>query len=248
MNHFKMLIYVLIFSSFSIFAQETKETTKKEKKSKTVLDDNVDKTAAVGSKLNISDGTTTLLEFENEGTAGSIILPDVGASSTPAGDKLYNKNGNLYWKTNPLTTGGGSSPWTLGTGSIYYTGGDVGIGTSSLSSKLGIFHNSSLSNPHISLHENGNDYARVNFKNNNGSNYWTIAAYIASNSRNDRLNFWNGTSGDLLSLTGDGRLGLNVGISPKTTFHVGNGEKVLFGTDTIGNGDKLMFLPRFTCI
>ena len=208
MNNFKMLIYVLIFSSFSIFAQETKETTKKEKKSKTVLDDKVDKTVAVGSKLNISDGTTTLLEFENEGTAGSIILPDVGVGAfSPSGDKLYNKGGSLYWKTNPLTTGGGSSPWTLGAGSIYYTGGDVGIGTSSLSSKLGIFHNSSLSDPHIMLHENGNDYARINFDNNNGSNYWTIAAYIASNHRNDRLNFWNGTGGDVMTITGDGEVG-----------------------------------------
>lgn len=103
--------------------------------------------------------------------------------------------------------------------------------------------NSSLSNPHILLDEEGNDYARINFKNNNGDNYWTIAAYIASNVRNDRLNFWNGESGDILSLTGDGQLGLNVGISPKTELHVGNGNRVLFGLDTLGSGDKLMFLP-----
>jgi len=103
--------------------------------------------------------------------------------------------------------------------------------------------NSSLSNPHILLDEQGNDYARIRFKNNNGENYWTIAAYIASNVRNDRLNFWNGVSGDVMSLTGDGQLGLNVGISPKTELHVGNGGRVLFGIDTLGSGDKLMFLP-----
>jgi hypothetical protein len=238
-----MLAYILILTSSLIFSQEDLKIINKDKKSKTVVVDGIEKVQATGSKLNISDGTTTLLEFENEGNAGSIILPDIGASSTPVGDKLYNKNGNLYWKTNPLSAGGGSSPWTVSSGSIYYNGGDVGIGTTSPVSKLGIFHNSSLSNPHISLHENGNDYARMNFKNNNGSNYWTIAAYIASNPRNDRLNFWNGTGGDLLSLTGDGRLGLNVGISPKTTFHVGSGHRVLFGIDTLGNGDKLMFLP-----
>ena len=243
MNHFRTLAYILILTSSLIFSQEDIKTINKDKKSKTVVVDGIEKVKATGSKLNISDGTTTLLEFENEGTAGSIILPDVGASSTPVGDKLYNKNGDLYWKTDPLSAGVGSSPWTVSSGSIYYNGGDVGIGTTSPVSKLGIFHNSSLSNPHISLHENGNDYARVNFKNNNGSNYWTIAAYIASNSRNDRLNFWNGTSGDLLSLTGDGRLGLNVGISPKTTFHVGNNGRVLFGADTLGSGDKLMWLP-----
>jgi len=108
---------------------------------------------------------------------------------------------------------------------------------------LHIEHNSSLSNPQILIDEEGNDYARINFKNNNGNNYWSIAGYIATNERNDRLNFWNGTSGDLLTLTGDGQLGLNVGISPKTELHVGNGSRVLFGLDTLGNGDKLMFLP-----
>jgi hypothetical protein len=119
----------------------------------------------------------------------------------------------------------------------------VGIGTTNPDAKLEILHNSSLSNPHIALHENGNDYARINLKNNNGSNYWTIAGYIATNPKNDRLNFWNGANGDLLTLTGDGELGLGVGISPKTGLHVGDGVRVLFGTDTLGNGDKLMFLP-----
>ena len=38
-------------------------------------------------------------------------------------------------------------------------------------------------------------------------------------------------------------MGLNVGISPKTSFHIGDGERVLFGADTMGPGYKLMFLP-----
>jgi hypothetical protein len=120
---------------------------------------------------------------------------------------------------------------------------NVGIGTSTPDAQLEISGNSALSDPHIKLHENGNDYARINFDNNNGSNYWTIAAYIASNHRNDRLNFWNGVGGDVMTITGDGQLGIGVGISPKTELHVGNGRRVLFGIDTLGNGDKLMFLP-----
>lgn len=143
----------------------------------------------------------------------------------------------------PSNDNSGSSVWSTTGSDAHYNSGDVGIGTTSPDASLEIFANSSLSDPHIRLHENGNDYARLNFENNNGSNYWSIAAYIASNNRNDRLNFWNGTSGDLLSLTGDGRLGLNVGISPKTSFHIGNNHRVLFGIDTLGNGDKLMFLP-----
>ena len=121
--------------------------------------------------------------------------------------------------------------------------GDIGIGTPIPQAKVGIKANSSLSDPHLLIHEDGNDYARLRMQNNNGSNYWTIAAYVASNNKNDRLNFWNGTSGDLMTLTGDGELGLGVGISPKVPFHIGNGRRVLWGTDTLGNGDKLMFLP-----
>lgn len=143
----------------------------------------------------------------------------------------------------PSNDNAGTSVWSTSGSDAYYNNGDVGIGTLGIDAKLEVFHNSSLSDPHILLHENGNDYARLNFKNNNGTNYWTIASYIASNNRNDRLNFWNGTKGDILTLTGDGRMGLNVGISPKTTFHIGDGHRVLFGTDTLGNGDKLMFLP-----
>jgi len=119
----------------------------------------------------------------------------------------------------------------------------IGIGTTDPSGKLEIYSNSSLSNPQLEIHEDGNDYARIRMQNKNSSNYWTIAAYVASNVRNDRLNFWNGVGGDVMSLTGDGQLGLGVGISPKTDLHVGNNKRVLFGTDTLGNGDKLMFLP-----
>ncbi len=162
------------------------------------------------------------------------------SSTAPTSGQVLKWNGS-QWA--PGSDNVGSSVWSLNGTSAYYSSGDVGLGTTTPDGRFEIDHNSNLSDPHILLHESGNDYTRINFENNNGSNYWTIAAYIASNNRNDRLNFWNNASGDLLSLTGDGRLGLNVGISPKTTFHVGNDHRVLFGTDTLGNGDKLMFLP-----
>lgn len=163
-----------------------------------------------------------------------ILVAEGGAAISTVGDSIIFNAG----------AGSVTNIWNKVNSDIYYNDGDVGIGTSEPNAKQEIFHNSSLSDPHILLHENGNDYTRINLDNNNGTNYWTIAGYIASNNRNDRLNIWNGVSGDLLSLTGDGRLGLNVGISPKTALHIGKGGSVLFGTDTLGSGDKLMFLPR----
>lgn len=163
------------------------------------------------------------------------------ASTAPSNGQVLKWNGGA-WAPAADNAGGGSI-WSASGTTAYYNSGDIGIGTTTPDGSMEIFANSSLSDPHLLIHENGNDYARIRFQNNNGSNYWSIASYIASNNRNDRLNFWNGTSGDIMSLTGDGRLGLNVGISPKTTFHVGNGHRVLFGIDTLGNGDKLMFLP-----
>lgn len=196
-----------------------------------------------------------LSQNETEIKADGVVMPRMtttqrNALSADEGQVIYNTSTNklnyfdgVNWLEPAGGSGSGSSLWTQSGTDLYYNSGDVGIGTSTPDGKLEVFQNSSLSDPHILLHENGNDYSRVRFQNNNGSNYWTIAAYIASNVRNDRLNFWNGVNGDLMTLTGDGQLGLNVGISPKTELHIGNGSRVLFGADTLGNGDKLMFLP-----
>ncbi|MEL6592139.1 MAG: hypothetical protein AAFQ68_18735, partial [Bacteroidota bacterium] len=162
------------------------------------------------------------------------------ASTAPSTGQVYKWNGTAWAPADDNT---GSSLWSSSGSNIHFNSGRVGIGTSSPAADLEINTNGTLSDPQILLHEDGNDYARLNFDNNNGSNYWSIAAYVASNVQNDRLNFWNGTTGDVMSLTGDGQLGLGVGISPKTELHVGNDRRVLFGTDTLGPGDKLMWLP-----
>ncbi|MEO0469868.1 MAG: tail fiber domain-containing protein [Bacteroidota bacterium] len=179
------------------------------------------------------------------GTFGGLTVTGIqGESVSPAipaiGDVL--KWDGTQWAV-AADASGGSSLWNQSGQTINYNTGDVGIGTSNPDASLEVFSNGSLTDPQLQLHENGNDYARIRMQNNNGTNYWSIAAYVASNVRNDRLNFWNGTTGDILTLTGDGEMGLNVGISPKTSFHVGNGHRVLFGTDTLGPGDKLMWLP-----
>ena len=180
--------------------------------------------------------TTTPYSYTTGALQGNPV-----SETAPSSGEVLKWNGNAWAPA--VDQAGGGSVWNVSSGTAYYNSGDVAIGTSTPSAKLTVFANSSLTDPHIRLHENGNDYARLNFENNNGSNYWSIAAYIASNNQNDRLNFWNGTSGDVMTITGDGEVGIGVGISPKVPFHIGNGRRVLFGTDTLGNGDKLMFLP-----
>jgi hypothetical protein len=51
---------------------------------------------------------------------------------------------------------------------------------------------------------------------------------------------WNEVGSDINYSSGDVGLGIS---NPKVTFHVGVDERVLFGSDTLGAGDKLMWLP-----
>lgn len=58
-----------------------------------------------------SDGHT-LIQINDEGTAGSIELPSVG--STLGSGKLYNDGGDLYWGADQLATNGGGSGYAVG--------------------------------------------------------------------------------------------------------------------------------------
>ncbi len=91
------------------------------------------------------DENHTLITINDEGTAGSITIPDAITVGTTA-NKLYNEGSTLMWDGNNLST---SSPiWLLNGNKVYYNLGNVGIGVSDPQQKL------QISAGHIQLDEN----------------------------------------------------------------------------------------------
>ena len=82
---------------------------------------------------------------------------------------------------------------------------NVGIGTTTPDHALEIAANSSLGGRvQLSLFENGNDYARLQFGNNTTTRYWHIAGSPQATAANSLMNFYLDGVGDVLSLHGDG--------------------------------------------
>ncbi|MBN1782162.1 tail fiber domain-containing protein [bacterium] len=89
-----------------------------------------------------------LMEVNDEGTMGSITLPDTNAALSSEAHKLYNLNGTLIWNGTALGAAGSAGGWTDdGTVVRLTTGTDkVGIGLTSpsftldVSGKIGIDH------------------------------------------------------------------------------------------------------------
>ena len=105
------------------------------------------------------------------------------------------------------------------------TAQNVGIGTSSPAGKLDIRHTSSLSSPTLLLFDNSPlNYSRIQLQNASGNKFWHIAGYIDDvTDANSRLNFFHSANGDVMSLTGDGKVGIGTGIpSEKLTVFTGD--------------------------
>ena len=107
---------------------------------------------------------------------------------------------------------------TAGLASI--SGSSLRIDTTDSSGKLNVQSASSTTSPQIKLIQSGaSAFARLGFSNVASSQSWTLAGGLGATSATDRLNFFHSTAGDVLSISGQGRIGVNT-TNPLTGLHV----------------------------
>jgi hypothetical protein len=177
------------------FAQEINNTKEVKLKDKFGTSKDINAPQAFGDKITIKNGTKTLIEIVEEGTGGSIFIPDGGFFSSST-NKLFNFGGNLFWNGNQLGLASSSdNDWTISENNIYNSNtGNVGIGTTNPISKLSINSSGDLNN---SVHAESNlDNGRGVFGSatNNDVNSQNYGGYFRSSGGNGRgvFGFTNG--------------------------------------------------------
>ncbi len=105
--------------------------------------------------------------------------------------------------------------------------------------QVNISFNSNLSKAHLSLYEtDANDFARIIFQNaSSNTDNWQIAGLINATPANAKLNFYHNVFGNVMSLTGDGKVGIG-NASPLLGGLVADTKvgavNALFGSNTSG--------------
>ncbi len=151
--------------------------------------------------------------FTNPAAGGHALITDQGdvkignLSGTGTRMVVAGANGTLSTQPTP------GSQWTTDGNDISNTNtGMVGIGTNTPTAKEEIKFNSTITTPQLKLSETGVDnYSRVTLSNANSVNAWTIAGLNTTTPTNDRLNFYHNTAGDVMQLSGEGKVGINMG-------------------------------------
>ncbi len=115
---------------------------------------------------------------------------------------------------------------------------NVGIGTATPAGRLSVAHTSTLISPTLLLYDNNaGNFSRLQFQNASGNKFWHIAGYLDNTiDANSRLNFYHSVSGDVLSLSGNGNVGIGTSNPTAKLTLVGN-LKLTDGTQ--GNGKVL---------
>ncbi len=164
-------------------------------------------------------GTATPLDTLDVNGTGIHITSGVPGATSAA---LYNNAGTLYWNGSAVATGS-ASQWTTSSSNIYYSTGNVGIGTASPTQLLHVYGGSADTKALVQSTTNYAAYQLIT----NGQT-WTLGTDVG-NSNNFRIN--NGT-GDKLVIGTSGNVGIGTSVA--------NSKLEVNGTirvDNAGSGD-----------
>lgn len=160
---------------------------------------------AMGTLTEASGSSSTAMgRYTKASSFVETVIGQYNSDYTPVGVNVWNVADRLF------VIGNGASSSIKHNALTVLKNGNVGIGSDNPAATLQIDYNSTIQSPHLSLRENGNDYARINFyTTNRPTNFWSIAGYIGNTVATDRLNFYNSTGGDILSIIGNGDVLVN---------------------------------------
>ncbi len=97
--------------------------------------------------------------------------------------------------------------------------------------------NSSTTSPQVLLEENADDYARLSFENTTAGKAWTVAGYPSATDANARLNLWYSPIGDVMSLTGSGKVGIGTSSPDEKLVVYGGNTITRIAVDASGTGN-----------
>lgn len=124
----------------------------------------------------------------------------------PVAGQVLKWDGNQWLPGADIT----DTRWGINGSHLHNTNvGNVGIGTNNPTHKLEIRDQSLYPvKTQLLLYQTNNDFARLQFQNANGDEFWHIAGYTSPNHVNSRLNFWYNDIGNVMSITGEGKVGI----------------------------------------
>lgn len=93
---------------------------------------------------------------------------------------------------------------------------------------------SSLTHPTFALYDSSSQNStRLQFQNAGSVNFWQVKGYSSNTNSNSRVNFFYSDGGEILTVTGDGKVGIN-NASPKAALDVHGQVKISGGEPGIG--------------
>lgn len=109
----------------------------------------------------------------------------------------------------------------------------IGVGTMSPEAKLHVHSNSATGYGQLKLTESQADYSRITMNNDVESAFWDIAGRVGADEATSTINFFHSTGGDVFTVRGDGRVGIN-DASPNYTLDI-DGSGNTRGINVTGN-------------